>query len=135
MIQLDTTNGHNQVVIDKFNAISKRFSDDLLLQIILVYFCDDEEINGIADELEELIYENKPTDEEVNLCKCNRCDLVMLDKNPQINAPTYKVNLFKIEDMQYLKDNGGDYFWACPTCESDEYLTDEISEKDLVDKK
>ncbi len=135
MIQLDTKNGHNQVIIDRFNEMSKRFSDDSLLQIILVYFCNDEEIDGIADTLEELINENKSTDEGVNLCKCNRCDLVMLDANPQINAPKYKVNVFNFADMKYLKDNGGDYFFGCPNCESDEYLTDEISEKDLVESK
>ena len=132
MIQLDTTNGHNQQVVDAFNKVSKKFSNDLLLQIILVNFCDDSEIKGITDKLNELIEENKPFNEEINLCKCNRCGLVMVDQNPQINAKKYKVDVNKFADMQYLKDNGGDYFWACPTCESDEYLTDEISEKDLV---
>lgn len=60
MIQLDTTNGHNQQVVDAFNKISKKFSNDLLLHIILTNFCDDSEIEGITDKLNEFFDENRP---------------------------------------------------------------------------
>jgi phage-related protein len=70
-----------------------------------------------------------------NLCKCNNCELILVDKNPQINAKEQAVfkdknnqwvNLENIEvaDMEYLEDKNGDNFWACPVCEVDDFLID-----------
>ncbi len=68
---------------------------------------------------------------KANLCKCNKCDAVLIDQNPQIGAAEYDLEeggyatgVGEVDEMQYLKDNGGDMFWACPNCETDEYLID-----------
>ena len=58
----------------------------------------------------------------VNLCKCNNCDTVLIDENPQTGAKKYKSPL-DAENMDYLKD-GEEYFWACPKCETDDDLID-----------
>jgi hypothetical protein len=52
---LNTTNGHNQAIIDKFNKIAEKFDDSGLLEIILTDFCDDENIQDITEILEERI--------------------------------------------------------------------------------
>ncbi len=71
--------------------------------------------------------------ELVNLCKCNNCGTIMIDQNPQIGAPAFVGDVTKIADMQYIdnKEEGG--FWACGICETDGYLTDDISKKDESD--
>lgn len=60
--------------------------------------------------------------ELVHLCFCCNCNTLMLDKNPQTNAP-----LFPTEDrfveMQYMTDEYGG-FWGCPICNTDAYLMD-----------
>jgi uncharacterized protein YjgD (DUF1641 family) len=53
---LNTTNGHNQAIIDKLNKIAEKFDDSGLLEIILTDFCDDENIQDITEILEERIY-------------------------------------------------------------------------------
>lgn len=69
--------------------------------------------------------------ENANLCKCNNCGTVMIDQNPQTGAPIFKADTMKIADMQYmLDDDTKDGFWGCGICETDSYLTDEISEDD-----
>jgi hypothetical protein len=55
-----------------------------------------------------------------NLCKCNNCDTVLIDQNPQIGAP--ELNLTGDEqEMQYDSSYGG---WVCPNCMVDDYLVD-----------
>lgn len=67
--------------------------------------------------------------ENVNLCKCNNCDTILLDQNPQIDAERYEVNgnfsetFGTVEEMQY-DDSGENGYWICPICETDEYLRD-----------
>jgi hypothetical protein len=59
---------------------------------------------------------------KANLCKCNNCDSILLDQNPQIGAKEYELKGTEIA-MQYETDeNGG--FWTCPICETDAYLND-----------
>ena len=60
---------------------------------------------------------------KAHLCKCNKCDAVLIDQNSQIGAVEHELKGNE-QEMQYLKDNGGDMFWACPNCETDEYLSD-----------
>ena len=58
-IQLDTTNGHNEKVINKFNKVAQNFSDDDLLSIILTQWCDDGDLESITDTLKDLLILNK----------------------------------------------------------------------------
>ena len=61
---------------------------------------------------------------KANLCKCNNCGTILIDQNPQIGAKEYELTGNE-EEMQYMKDEEtGEYFWACPICETDDYLTD-----------
>ena len=72
--------------------------------------------------------------EKVNLCKCNNCDTILLDQNSQINAEQHLVDLTKVETMQYMKDENTqdqEYFWACPICMTDSFLTDTLTKEDL----
>lgn len=70
------------------------------------------------------------------LCRCNNCELLLSDQNPQIDAEHHSifedknrqwVTLENIEvaEMQYLEDGDGGFF-GCPVCETDGYLTDII---------
>ena len=65
-----------------------------------------------------------------NLCKCNNCDNVLIDQNPQVNAPEFELNGTELE-MTYEESQDGGCFWACPICLTDDYLTDEIGRKTL----
>lgn len=59
-----------------------------------------------------------------NLCKCNNCNSILIDQNSQIGAKEYELKGEEIE-MQYCTDEQGENgFWACPICETDEYLID-----------
>ena len=60
------------------------------------------------------------------LCKCNNCDSVLIDMNPQTDA--VKKALPKgAKYMNYIWDKEDEmFFWACPECDTDEYLTDNI---------
>ena len=66
-----------------------------------------------------------------NLCKCNNCESVLIDQNPQIGAKEYKLNGNELE-MQYfgesgVKDKNGknnENYWGCPICLTDDYLID-----------
>ena len=51
----------------------------------------------------------------------------MEDENPQIGAKKFLVNVNKVPKMKQIKEDGG-RFWACPVCETDFFLTDEVDE-------
>lgn len=56
------------------------------------------------------------------LCKCNNCDTILVDRNPQENA--FKLPLQgNEEEMECIKDEDG-VFWGCPHCKTDGYLMD-----------
>ena len=57
-----------------------------------------------------------------NLCKCNNCGSVLIDENPQYGAVFHPVPTNAIE-MEYITNDDGS-FWACPNCQTDEYLID-----------
>lgn len=71
---------------------------------------------------------------ESNLCRCNNCNLVLVDQNPQIGALPSKV--FSDKDGQWVLQDGEtevaemqyseEGYWLCPVCETDEFLQDEI---------
>jgi hypothetical protein len=50
---LDTTNGHNSAIVDKFNKLAEKFDSYGLLEIILNNFCDDGDLQEIINILEE----------------------------------------------------------------------------------
>lgn len=61
-----------------------------------------------------------------NLCKCNNCDSVLIDQNPQIGAKEYELKGIELE-MQWideLVENNDDPHWVCPICKVDDYLVD-----------
>jgi hypothetical protein len=58
---------------------------------------------------------------KANICKCNNCDTILIDENPQINAKEYVLKGGE-KKMRWFKKDGG--FWGCPKCETDGYLKD-----------
>ncbi len=61
-----------------------------------------------------------------NLCKCNKCDSVLIDQNPQIGAKEYPLTGIEL-DMQWtggLVENKDEPKWVCPICMTDDYLVD-----------
>lgn len=64
-----------------------------------------------------------------NLCKCNNCNNVLIDQNPQVNATEHQLTGKEL-DMQFfgggVKDKYGkdNNYWGCPICLTDEFLTD-----------
>ncbi len=73
--------------------------------------------------------------ETANLCKCNNCNSILIDQNPQVNAKEFYLKGTELE-MQYnpgLRMEDGDEdvdnerFWVCPICMTDNYLVDDIT--------
>lgn len=66
----------------------------------------------------------------VNLCRCNNCMSILIDHNPQFEAKRYDESRADGELKQFvdLSDDGIShdihFFWGCPNCRTDEYLTD-----------
>jgi len=57
---------------------------------------------------------------EANLCKCNNCDSILLDQNPQTGAIHHDLGQYpNVKHMKFKKDH-----WACPICDTDAYLID-----------
>ena len=56
-----------------------------------------------------------------HICKCNNCDNLYLDTNPQTNAKKFDVDSLGLDELIDHK---------CPKCKTDGYLTDEVY-KDL----
>jgi hypothetical protein len=72
---------------------------------------------------------------DTELCKCNNCELLLVDKNPQINAQKYPVYVahdlhwmssenIEVLPMEMFYNKLGFSFWGCPICETDDFLTD-----------
>jgi len=58
-----------------------------------------------------------------NLCKCNNCDSILLDQNPQVGAIDHDLSKYpNIKHMMFINEDGG--FCACPICKTDDYLMD-----------
>lgn len=59
------------------------------------------------------------------LCKCNMCETIMFDENPNPIMGQEKINLDlypEIENMEQITND--DVFWGCPKCKTDDYLID-----------
>ena len=54
-IQLDTRNGHDKEIVDRFNAISQKYGDDALLDHILCRWADDSDLLDITISLEDAL--------------------------------------------------------------------------------
>ena len=52
-IALDTTNGHDESVISKFNEVAKKYENYTLLHHILHYWADDDDLLDITRTLED----------------------------------------------------------------------------------
>ena len=52
-IKLDTTNGHNKAIVDRFNAVAEQYSDYSVLEHILVKWADDSDLLDITQTLED----------------------------------------------------------------------------------
>ena len=63
---------------------------------------------------------------KANLCKCTNCETIMYDENPQVDAKLYLVRNGKThlnEEVATMDKDKNDN-WACPECETDNYLID-----------
>lgn len=68
--------------------------------------------------------ENYGTEKERStyLCKCNKCNAILIDENPAEDSIKYEMNGNE-KNMEFLKDDCG-WFWGCPNCKTDGYLMD-----------
>lgn len=58
------------------------------------------------------------------LCKCLKCNTILIDENPQVNANQYNIPL-EAKEMIFLRDEEDNIgYWACPNCRTDGYLVD-----------
>lgn len=63
------------------------------------------------------------------LCKCNQCELIMFDENPSEDAVKVEIDTLPEppSHMEQMYDSWSeDYFWGCPNCRDDSYLSDKI---------
>lgn len=65
---------------------------------------------------------------KTEICKCNNCERLLIDENPQVNAEKVEVGDMRVHSMVYINDYDNS-FWACPHCLTDAYLTDFSAEK------
>jgi len=54
------------------------------------------------------------------LCKCTNCDIILIDKNPQIDSSELPVPL----GTEELIWNETEFAYVCPNCETDGNLID-----------
>ena len=54
------------------------------------------------------------------ICKCNNCDNLYIDTNPQVGAKKYDVDYLNLDDL---------YDHKCPKCKVDDYLDDSVYRK------
>lgn len=59
---------------------------------------------------------------KTELCRCNSCDAILIDENPQVNAPLLDVPIGALGMVQFEDEE--EVFWGCPNCETDEFLAD-----------
>lgn len=67
---------------------------------------------------------------DTNLCKCSHCGNILIDENPQVEAPLYDLKDYpQAQEMQKVSEVIGDPetdYWACPVCLTDGFLIDDI---------
>ena len=74
-----------------------------------------------------------PDPNGVELCFCNNCYLYLIDHNSKRGAKTYDASCADGELRQFTDHTSHDiqYFWGCPECKTDDYLTDVLMHIDL----
>lgn len=65
---------------------------------------------------------------KTELCRCNNCERLLIDENPQSGAEKIEVGNMKVHSMEWIEEENEGY-WACPHCLTDAYLTDISSVK------
>ncbi len=72
---------------------------------------------------------------KANFCICNNCGSVLLDENPLNNASVLDINEYlEMVQVEETTESGETcYFWACPNCLTDYYLSDMVSEANSED--
>lgn len=66
---------------------------------------------------------------KTELCKCNKCDTIMVDENPQVGQTLHVItdgltdDGKMVEELEYCDDMDS-FFWGCPCCLTDDFLTD-----------
>ena len=71
------------------------------------------------------------------LCRCNNCNGLFIDKNPNVNQPLFEVvPNTSLDELEILTDKDGT-FWGCPNCETNGYLQDvnntlQLSRKEIL---
>ena len=76
------------------------------------------------EDFEKELIERFASKDLIHLCKCNNCDIIYEDLNPQIDSKLYPFN--NQEPLIPITDDGG-FMWACPKCQTDSYLQDNIN--------
>lgn len=80
-------------------------------------------IDRIERELNRLMLTHELNDRnEEYLCKCNNCETVLIDTNPQTGAIKYPADL-DTPELILIKDEDG-FLKGCPNCKTDECLKD-----------
>ena len=59
------------------------------------------------------------------ICKCNNCERLLIDENPQIGTEKVEIENIRVHTMVWIEEEN-DSFWACPHCLTDDYLTDKF---------
>lgn len=72
-------------------------------------------------DVDEKIRQYDKEQEMVYLCKCNMCDNILIDTNPQADAKQYPYR--NVPSTESMTDEEGGLI-GCPFCKTDAYLTD-----------
>jgi hypothetical protein len=63
----------------------------------------------------------------MKLCTCNHCGNIWEDTNPQTDAKEYpEYPVFKPLEKLFTNIYTKEYYWGCPVCCTDSYLSDEV---------
>jgi len=66
----------------------------------------------------------------MKLCKCNNCEGIFEDLNPQVNAKEFP-DIKNVKPLKRMKDKDS-IFFVCPTCKTDDFLSDDVDNKDFA---
>ena len=58
------------------------------------------------------------------ICVCNNCETLLIDSNPQVGAKEFEVDGLHLNELVSIDD-----MRACPNCQTDEYLSDDVYRK------
>jgi hypothetical protein len=100
MIQLSTTNGHDQEVIKAFNKVSSHLEDSEILWHILTNWADNQDLASITDSL----CEERFVDADKNILNID--DLVVLIDDSELeNDPPRRGDVLKVTRLLNLESN------------------------------